>query len=399
MSNLRDPVSGLSCSETPLLPGRAISRDDIAKCNSCTLVFASPNTGPKTLKIGPKNGIEIDESPMTQMTYNNQTFSLFRSFIWPMGIHRDFKSEMKYDMEMHLYLRDIFKPNNIIAVSIPITISDSKGQPYFSELGTKGKYTLESLITTDMPVLMYKGTDLRDRDSYNTATLPQCNSKSDSVIWFVLSTTYINSNDAKNISDLFYNNSYAKPKSKKEKAENTPPICDKEITIERIKQMAMIIPTINTKTNIDRLASENNKSTKGIYLTRALQCQRIDPITDVSGDAVYLKGLPQTNLQQELDRNIDLDKPLDTEFKSPIRAKTMETYLGIFLGILFGLAIFGIVCYFIMTYVYHKYDETIDNNNTIISSTMKKLLKTGYTVPGLPSLIAQQCPVPVSGAK
>ena len=381
MSNLRDPALGLDCTETPLKPGRAISKDEIAKCNSCTLVFSAPNPGPKTWQVGPKNGIEIDESPHTQIIYNNQTFSLFKTFLWPTGIHRDFKSQSNYDMEMNLYFRDIFKPDIIIGVVIPITISDSQSKQYFNEW-EQPTQTLESIVNTELPVLMYKGIDLRDRDSNNLATAPQCQNNS-GMIWFILSSTYIHSTAAQKIRNYFSSSKYAKPANKKVPAENTPPVCLKELTIERIKQMCMIIPTINTKTNVDRLA-KGDKVNNGIVLTRALQCQRIDPSTDIKGDAVYLKGPPQTNLQDEIDKATDLNTPLDVEKKGSIRAKSMENYLGIFLGIILGLVIFGIIGFFCMKYVYTKYESTVDTQLATIESSLKTLA----TAPGQP------CPVP-----
>jgi hypothetical protein len=388
MPVIRDPATGLDCTETPFRPSKVVSRDDIAKCNSCTLVFSAPNAGPKTLSIGPKNGIEIDESPLTQIIYNSQTFSLFKTFLWPHGLHRDFKTSTNYDMEMNLYFRDIFKPDNIIGVVIPITISDALGKPYFTELnGQKPTNTLESIINTDGPVLMYKGMDLRGRDSYNMNTMPQCKSVNSSMTWFIISTTYITSGLSEKLRDYFSSNNYAKPKDKKTPAENTPPLTDKELTLERVRQMCMIIPTINTKTNIDRSAAAN-KVSNGIVLTRALQCQRIDPSTDIKGDAVYLNGPSQGSLQEELDKATDLEKPLEDGGKSSIRAKTIERVLGIVLGVILGLLIFGVIGYYCLKFVYKDYDGKIVSQEGRIHNAMVGISKgvAGFNP------FAQTCP-------
>lgn len=388
--SVRDPATGLDCSETPFRPSSVVSRDDIAKCNSCTLVFSAPTSGPKNVSIGPKNGITIDESPLAQISYNSQTFSLFKTFLWPQGLHRDFKSPQNYDMEMNLYFRDIFKPDNIIGVVIPITISDNLGKPYFTEWGQQvaSPNNLESIISTGSPVLMYKGIDLRERDSYNINTLPQCTSKDSSMTWFVLSTTYIHSTWAQLLRNYFNANDYAKPKDKKTPAENTVPVSGKELTLDRVRQMCMIIPTIDTKTNIDRLASSANKATNGIILTRALQCQRIDPSIDVKGDAVYLNGPGQGTLQDELDKATELDKPLDDENKTSIRAKTIETVLGVVLGLILGILIFGVVGYFCVKLTYSKYDENIAGQQSHITTAMKGIANgiTGFNP------FAQTCP-------
>lgn len=393
MSVLRDPAMGLDCNETPFRPSSVVSRDEVAKCNSCTLVFSAPTSGPKNMYVGSKNGITIDESPLAQLIYNSQTFSLFQTFLWPQGLHRDFKAPQNYDMEMNLYFRDIFKPDNIVGVVIPVTISDSLGKNYFNEWSVGAnkniENTLESIITTDKPVLMYKGMDLRNRDSYNTATVSQCKSKDSSMIWFVLPTTYIKSTPAQQIRSFFNSNKFSQPKDKKTPAENTPPVSAKELTLNRIFQMCMIIPNIDTKTNVDRLGTAKNKANNGVFLTRALQCQRIDPNTDVKGDAVYLSGAPDSTLQEELDKASDLDKPLEADEKSTLRAKSIENMLGLILGIILGIIIFVVAAYYLIKLTYTKYEENLTIQQARIASTMKSITANGFA--GL-NPFAQKCP-------
>ena len=65
--------------------------------------------------------------------------------------------------------------------------------------------------------------------------------------------------------------------------------------------MTSVIATIELKSaNDKKMRILNNNQDKGIYLTRALQCQRINPATDVKNNAVYLNGLPENTLEEEL---------------------------------------------------------------------------------------------------
>jgi tetrahydromethanopterin S-methyltransferase subunit G len=192
--------------------------------------------------------------------------------------------------------------------------------------------------------------------------------------WFILSTTYISSSAAQNLRDIFNSNSYSKPKDKKTPAENTPPDASKELTLERTRQMCMIIPSIDVKTNVDKLATTNNKDTKGVILTRALQCQRIDPSTDVRNGAVYLNSWStqgSNSLQEEIDKTTELDKPFEDGEKSSLRPKSIENFLGVLFGVIFGLIIFIVIGYYIIKFMYTKYDENVLQQQKLIDGALK----------------------------
>jgi hypothetical protein len=102
-------------------------------------------------------------------------------------------------------------------------------------------------------------------------------------------------------------------------------------------------------------------SAPGIYLTRALQCQRIDPTKDVRNDAVYLKNPPQSNtLADELAKAAALDAPLDVSGNSGMRPRDIETILSIVVGIAVGIIIFAIVAYVVLQAVYKGYLPTVN---------------------------------------
>jgi len=345
-TGLRDPAIGLDCTETPFRPPKTLSRDDLAVCNSCNLYFHAKNVGPKDLRPTEKGGLLLNESPLIQLEYNENTYGLSKTYLWPRGIHRDFKLDTNYDLELNLYFRDIYFPEKQIAVSIPVTIDDSKGLPYFSEVNTNIRtITMDTIINKEAPVLVYKGIDLQGRDSEKEQTAAQCASSDSNLTWYVLPTTYIKQADADRIRRV------PLPKT------NTNPAPDHEITLARARQMCMIIPNILVKG--DAAASKTSEK-KDVFLTRALQCQRIDPTTDVKGDAVYLNGkAPTTSLASELDAAASLNGSISTGPVSSVRAKTVEDLIAIIVGVMVGLIAVCVCAYFIFTVIYKGYIPTV----------------------------------------
>ena len=120
---LRDPATGLDCTETPFRPPKTLSRTDLAVCNSCKLIFSGSTIGPKDLRPLDKGGLLLNESPLIQIQYNERTYGLSRSYLWQNGIHRNFKIDTNYDLELNLYFRDIYFPEKMLGLVIPITHS------------------------------------------------------------------------------------------------------------------------------------------------------------------------------------------------------------------------------------------------------------------------------------
>jgi hypothetical protein len=386
--SLRDPSTGLDCTETPFYPPRVATIGDIVGCTSCKLVLAAPVAGPKgyNFRMG-KDGIGIDESPLANLTYNGHNFGLIETIIWKKGAHRNFKADNPYDMEMNLYFRDIYDSTNQVAVAIPITIDDDEAVNYFTELtaqdANKRKNSLETLIEPG-PILLYKGMDLRGRNAANPTAGQQCTSSSATINWFVLPTTYISASDAAKIRSV--QNPYTLAERQKAIAKMSaaqiatydlsdalPPVPTHEVTLERTRNMAMIVPKIELQSDIDtavKAAASKSASKNGIYLTRALQCQRIDPTRDVRNDAVYLNQTAgESTLKDELDKAALLDSTLsEVSSKTGTRAADIENILAITIGVIAGLLIFGVVGYYIMLYFYKDYLKTITTNNAIIAA-------------------------------
>lgn len=356
---LRDPEIGLNCTETPFRPPKTLSRGDLAICGSCNLLFSSDVVGPKELVAQNTGGLQLFESPLVQIVYNNTTYGLSQSYLWQNGIHRDFKVDANYDMEINLYFRDIYAPEKSLAMAIPITIDNSQGKPYFSELNTgTRKINIESLIEKDKPVLVYKGIDLRNRDSAKNQTAPQCMSATSSMTWFVLPTTFITSSDANRIRSI------PVPPT------NTLPTADHEITLERSRKLCMTIPQIYLKRDKELSKKAEAESKGGVYLTRALQCQRIDPEKDVRGEAVYLNTPPPNNtLQKELEDTVNLNKSIDANGKSSIRANDIENLLAIVVGITVGIVCIAIIAYGLYTIVFKGYIENLETMESAILTT------------------------------
>jgi len=356
---LRDPAAGLDCTETPFRPPKTISRTDLAVCNSCKLIFNGSNVGPKDLRPLEKGGLLLNESPLIQVQYNERTYGLSKTYLWQQGIHRNFKADVNYDLELNLYFRDIYFPDKLLAIVIPITIDNSRGKEYFSEInGGVRSFAMDTLIE-DGEVLVYKGIDLQNRDDAKIQTAPQCQSLDSNLTWLVLPTTFIKSSDAAKI------RSVPLPKT------NTLPLPDHEITLARARQMCMLIPKIELKTVVDAksiITAEKNKNTD-VFLTRALQCQRIDPSKDVKGDAVYLnKNQGGSTLTEELDNAANLNKPIDGGSTGSFRAKVIEDYIGIIVGTILGIILIALLAYFIYTRVFKGYVSTVESADHLVSA-------------------------------
>jgi len=347
MAVLRDPSIGLDCTETPFRPPKTLSRVDLAVCASCTFYITANIVGPKNLQILDTGGLLLNESPLIQIENNGTTYGLSKTYLWPQGIHRDFKADKNYDMELNLYFRDIYSPEKQLGVVIPITIDDAKGMPYFTEVDNNQRViALDTIIAKDAPALVYKGIDLQGRDGNKQQKATQCSSTTSNLTWYILSPTFIKQADATRLRSIVL------PKT------NTNPYPDHEITLARARQMCMIIPSVKLKKEVTAAAAVNSEK-KDIYLTRALQCQRIEPSRDVKGDTVYLNGPATSTLSSELNDAANLNKSLDADSKSSIRAKTVEDLLAIIIGVSVGLILLSVVVYFVFKTIYKGYLPTV----------------------------------------
>jgi len=354
---LRDPATGLSCAETPFYPPRGLKPSDLATCSSCRLDFKAPNAGTKGYinRGAVADGIGVDESPLASLVYNGTSYGLYDTVIWRKGAHRDFFSDTAYDMEMNLYFRNILDTTKQLALAIPITIDNSKSMSYFNELAnqdpTKRTQTLETLIRTDKPVLTYKGIDLRKRNAAAPTAAPQCSDLLSNITWFVTGTTYIAVGDANRIRGASLSGNV------------DPPVPTGVPTNERCRSMCMIVPTISVNSTGD----SRKEKPKDVYLTRALQCQRITPSEDVKGGAVYLKNQKQDNtLADELDSAAALDAPLEVAANSGIRPREIEDLLATAIGV--ALAVIGIIVigYYMLKYVYKRYIPVVVSEQKLI---------------------------------
>jgi hypothetical protein len=362
--SLRDPSAGFDCTETPFHPPKAVSRTDVPSCSSCSLLLSATHAGPKTLGNrsnfdGGGDGMTIDESPLAALTFSNNKYALYDTVLWKNGAHRDFKTDKNYDLEMNLYFRDTYDPNKIMAVAIPIMINDAKAKPYFTELANQNAnmrtHTLETLVDTGAAALTYKGIDMRQRREGTTYNAPQCRNAASNMTWFVLGETYISAADANRLRSMAFPSNV------------NPPQPTHELTIERTRQMTMLVAKVAISGTPGQTESFSNNRSENMYLTRALQCQRIDPNLDVKNDAVYLDRKRATrSLQEELDAAATLDKPLfDVSTNTGVRPKQVEDILALTIGIVMGVVLFGFIAYYLLQYIYKGYVNTIAKQDSI----------------------------------
>jgi hypothetical protein len=179
--------------------------------------------------------------------------------------------------------------------------------------------------------------------------------------WFILPSTYISQHNANRIRGINYG------------YDITPAAPDHELALERARNLTMVIAKIQIKSEVDAAASGASAAanSQGIYLTRALQCQRIDPLTDVRNDAVYLKNPPKrTTLADELDAAAALDKTLDDISSGSVRPKDIEFILSVCVGVAVGIIIFSIIAYFILQVVYKGYLPAVVQEPAVIDAAM-----------------------------
>jgi len=353
MSNtklIRDPAVGLTCFETPFYPPKSMALSDMAKCESCDLSFMGPINGTKTISTrAGMDGLSVEESPLTELSYNGTKYGLYDTVLWAkQGAHRYFKSGSNYDMEMNLYFREAFNPFKMIAVAIPITIDDAKGNPYFTEMAMQNMsirtVSLEKIISSG-PVIMYKGMDLRNRRFNKPTEADHCYSATANMTWFVLQPAYISTTDANVFRGMDYLSNVL------------PPAPAHELTLERVRNMCTTIDTITVKGITSPKATDNN----GIYLTRALQCQRIDPNKDIKDGAVYLNGedTPSRSLEDELDEDADAADSSKRVKTRGINASKIEDNIAMVLGVIIGVFCFSVLSYFLFRLIFSGYIPTI----------------------------------------
>jgi hypothetical protein len=299
---------------------------------------------------------------LIQIQYNDRTYGLSKTFLWKNGLHRDFKADKNYDLELNLYFRDIFFPDKMLGVVLPITIDESLGKPYFTEFSNSARTIPMDTLIGDGQVLVYKGIDIQNRNGDKKQTAEQCSSISSNLNWLIFPTTYIKSKDANFIRSIPL------------PVTNTNPVPDQEITLERARKMCMLIPKVELKTTVeDRLAQTERSKKKNIYLTRALQCQRIDPSKDVRGDAVYLSDKTgTTTLNKELDDAANLNSSLDDK-TGTVRAKKIEDIIAYIVGTILGIILLALLAYFIYTQLFKGYINTVEKSDILISKVATAL--------------------------
>jgi hypothetical protein len=340
----RDPALGLACDETPFYPPKGSTSKNIPSCDSCRLVFSAPVVGSKTISVrSGKDGLSVDESALTELEFNTSKYNLYDTVLWKEGAHRDFKKKTVYDLEMNLYLRDAFNPSKLAAIAIPITINDKTPNLYFEEMMKQDpslrSHSLEKLIGPGQ-VLIYKGMDLRGRNADKPYAASQCQSATASVLWFILPPVYMSQKTASWIQKMA------------ETSNLLPPKPSKQLSMQRAVAVTTIAPKIVLKSSLNVASGSDVDADNGIYLTRALQCQRIDPKKDISGNAVYLNGVNENTLEQEINETAADSNGNLREKPSVVRPKQIQSYLSTIVGIILGIACFAAFVYFFMNYFF-----------------------------------------------
>jgi hypothetical protein len=125
----------------------------------------------------------------------------------------------------------------------------------------------------------------------------------------------------------------------------------------------MMIPTLTVKA----AAAETTKK-EDVYLTRAIQCQRIDPGKDVRDGAVHLKNSnKKSTLSEEIDGIATLDSSLDAvSGNSGMRPRDMEDILATCIGVAVAVLLFCIIAYYLLQTVYKGYLPVVIQEQALI---------------------------------
>lgn len=328
-------MGDLGCEKVPANFTQVRDLNDIRSCKKCVVRMSGPS-GPGNI-IFSTTGFIIDESPLVTLYYNGIDYTLKQTQLLIRGEHGG--SHILPGMttppvgEVLLF----FERADALpyCVAIPIVAQKGVGNVYFQQLvrTARNRSAITSIIDSETELLQYTGSDLRYRWGSDPKTaFPPWACQATRRVRYLVCTRPTNILPA----DLLTMTSALGTLYKGPVTAKTP------LTPTDVQTFVMRIPKIVIEG--PKKVANGPASADGVYLTRELQCRRIDTTKDIEGDRVYVGGKERpgdSTLDKELlaasDSQAAYLDPVDG--KTTIQPGTIETVLALILGSILGFVL------------------------------------------------------------
>jgi hypothetical protein len=200
----------LTCAETPLAWPASVDLGDVKVSRTSALQMFSPAAGSLqilTRRQEAGDGVNIEESPTVGADFRGQRYSLEEVIFHAPGLHVFPGQTSVYPAELHIHMRTFSAPQRGVTVVVPVShlVDPSQpGQAYFAACAAQPdpaaqRPVLTSLLPQGVPLLIYRGPDIRGRTA-DVPTTDQCApdaAKRDFVL--VLDVAFIRATDLERI--------------------------------------------------------------------------------------------------------------------------------------------------------------------------------------------------------
>lgn len=327
-------MGDLGCEKVPSNFTQVRDLNDIRPCKKCIVRISGPS-GPGRLTPS-RTGFVIDESPLVMLYYNGIDYTLKETHLLIRGEHGG--SHILPGMttppvgEVLLFFE---RADNLpYCVAVPIVAEKGVGNVYFQQLNqvVRNRAAITSIIDPETELLQYTGSELRGRWGSDPKTaFPRRACEGGKKVRYLVCTrpTNILPADLLRLTSALDKN-FMGPVTAKTPLTPT----DVQTFVTRIPRIVLEGP---------KKVAKGPASADGVYLTRELQCRRIDTAKDIEGDRVYVGGKERpgdSTLDKELLAASDSQAAyLDTDSKATIQPGTIETILALVLGSIIGFVL------------------------------------------------------------
>lgn len=335
-------MGDLSCDKVPANFTQATTTESIRPCRKCNVRLVT-TPGPGRI-IPSRTGFTIDESPLNFLYYNGLQHTLKETHLLirgEYGASHILPNEETNSIAPVAECLFFFEGAQAIPYCLVVPVIEGKGvgNTYFEQLDVfvSKREAISSLLNPKTQLLQYTGSDLRGRygNSPKTAFPPTfCAKKVRYLV--VTQPAYIRVADLARLVKSLSENEYKGPVTAKT-----------ALTPTELQTFVTRIPKLELeKTSV---AGSPTGVSDDVYLTRELQCRRLDISRDVEGDKVYVGGERRpgdSTLEQELVAAADSTMSF-SDVDATIQPATIETILAIVLGTVIGILILlGIFFFF-----------------------------------------------------
>lgn len=323
-------MGDISCDKVPANFTQVGTLDNIRPCKKCTVrLVTTPGPGRLTPS---RTGFTVDESPLNVLYYNGLEHTLKETHLLIRGEHgasHVLPGESNPVAEFLFF----FERAQAIPYCVVVPVMEGKGvgNTYFQQLNqiVRQRAAISALFNPTAQLLQYTGSDLRGRYGSAPATaFPSalCATK----VRYLVTTqpAYIPVADLVRLTQSLSASDYTGPVTAKTALTPT----ELQTYVTRVPKLVL---------EAAKVAGSPTGVPDDVYLTRELQCRRLDTAKDIEGDKVYVGGARRpgdSTLDKELAAAADSQAAF-AEAGASIQPGTIETILAIVLGSVIGFLI------------------------------------------------------------